>query len=76
MPDTDSMNVSGSASYYNQLASMATSIQSDQTSLELSSLLMKKMMDSQDQQGEALLKMISQTTTSLEGAGKLVNLQV
>lgn len=70
------MDVSGSSSYYTQLAGLAGTVQSQNLSMELSTRVMKQVMDAQQQQSDALLKMINATTTSLEGAGRLVNLQV
>lgn len=74
--DIEIMEISGISSSYRQLAGSASAAQSDNLTMELSTRIMKKVMDSQQQQSEALVKMINSNTQSLEGAGKLINLQV
>jgi hypothetical protein len=55
------------------LANMATNMQSSQTGLKISTAIMKEVLDSQKQQGDMLVKMISQTP-SADGAGKMVDI--
>jgi hypothetical protein len=58
------------------LASMATGMQGSNLSLQFSTAVMKKVMDSSKMQGDALVAMINQTpTASLTGTGTHINVQ-
>jgi hypothetical protein len=69
------MNISG-ASMSDGLASMASSMQASNLGLQFSTAVMKKVMDTQKMQGDALVAMINQTpTASLNGIGSIIDVQ-
>ena len=67
------MNISG-ASMADGLASMATGMQGENLSLQISTAVMKKVLDSQKTQGDALVAMIN-NTPSLTGTGSTVDIR-
>jgi hypothetical protein len=68
------MEISGST-MSDGLANMATNMQSANLNLQFSTAVLKKALDSQKQQGAALVQMINQTP-SLEGTGRTVDISV
>jgi hypothetical protein len=71
--DNDCMNVSSVSSSMDGLAQMASGMQSDRMGLQISTAIMKEVMDSQKQFGESLIGMIN-ASPSLQGTGKLVDI--
>jgi len=65
------MNISG-VSLIDSLASQAVSMQSGNVATQISSAVLKNILDAQKQQGEALVAMISQSP-SLDGTGQLID---
>ena len=61
-----------SVSMNNDLAGLATNMQSKNIGLELSTAILKQTMDIQKQQGAALVAMINQTP-SIDGTGQRIN---
>ena len=57
------------------LADMATSMQAGNLGLQLSTTIMKNVMDNQKQVGEALVKMIN-ATPSLDGTGSRIDIKI
>jgi hypothetical protein len=68
------MNITG-VSMTDNLATMATNLQSNNMSLQFGTAVMKNILDSQKQQGEALVRMINQTP-SLNGTGTRIDISV
>ncbi len=66
------MNIDANASL-NVLARVATGMQAEHTGMQLTTAVLKKTLDLQQQQGQALIAMIQQTP-SLTGTGKIVNI--
>jgi hypothetical protein len=67
------MNISG-ASMADGLANMATGMQSANLGLQISTAVMKNLMDAQKMQGAALVAMINQgPAPSLTGAGSIID---
>ena len=67
------MNISG-ASYLDSLAIMASDMKSENIGLQLSTTILKKTLDLQAQQGQALVAMISQSP-SLDGSGQMIDIR-
>jgi len=71
------MGISGvsSPSSYDSLASLAGEMKAGGINLQISTAILKQAMDVQQQQAEALVKMI-QANSSLEGTGQIVDLRI
>jgi hypothetical protein len=67
------MNISG-VNLSDSLATQATNMQANNISLRLSTTVLKSVMDSQKQQGEALVAMIRQTP-SAAGTGSNIDVR-
>lgn len=57
------------------LANLATNMQSNSMGLQLSTTILKNVMDNQKQQGQALVKMIN-STPSLDGTGAHIDIRI
>lgn len=67
------MNISG-ASFTDGLINQALSLQRSNLGLQFSGAILKSLMDSQKQQGQALVAMIQQSP-SLDGAGRHIDIR-
>ncbi len=67
------MNITGVSSLTDALASQATDMKASQVSQQISTTVLKSVLDQQKQAGEQLVQMIRQTP-SADGAGKLVDI--
>ena len=68
------MNVSNVSSF-DGLAGMASNLRSGELGLQISAAIMKQVLDSQKQQGQALVEMISSNTPSLNGTGSIIDVR-
>ncbi len=66
------MNISG-VSFSDNLVSQAVGMRSNDLGLQLSSAILKNILDSQKQQGQALVDMISKSP-SLDGSGQNIDI--
>lgn len=67
------MNTISASSSLNVLAQVATGMKAEHTGMQLTTAVLKKTLDLQEQQGQALIAMIGQTP-SLTGTGTRVNI--
>ena len=68
------MNVSGASSYINSIATLATDAKASQMGSELSTAILKQIMDQQKMMMEALTEMISQTPSPDSNVGQNIDL--
>jgi hypothetical protein len=68
------MNVSSTSSF-SGLAGMATNMRAGELGMQISMAVMKQALDSQKQQGQALVQMIQSSTPSLNGTGSIVDIR-
>jgi hypothetical protein len=66
MADDNHMDITGISSM-DSLSSLATYMQADNMSLKLSTQVLKKVLDSQQEQGQALVEMIQQSQVTGTG---------
>ena len=69
------MDVSGISSNLDAMANMASGMQSNKLGLQFSTAILKETMDNQKMMGEAIVQMISSSTPSLEGTGRIVDIR-
>jgi len=69
------MAISGINSMENSMASMATGMQGGRIQQDISMAIVKQILDSQEMQAQALVKMMSSAPTpTLDGTGQIVNI--
>ena len=66
------MNINGVSSV-SSLASTLSGQQTQQIGLQLSVAIMKQALDAEQQMAAAMLKMIQESTPSLEGTGQIID---
>ena len=72
MTDHNLMNINGVSSV-SSLASTLSGQQTQQIGLQLSVAIMKQALDAEQQMAAAMLKMIQESTPSLEGTGQIID---
>jgi hypothetical protein len=66
------MNISAVSSLINQLPELASNLSAGSTNARITVAILKDILDTEQEQGEALVKML-RTTSSADGTGRMVD---